>query len=57
MSATPRVFAQLGLGQRGQSLVEYAVMLGLILAIVIGTVLLVGRDSSSAPNPVNHIQR
>jgi Flp pilus assembly pilin Flp len=43
-----KFFKQLWLGEDGQDIAEYAVMLAVILVIVIGTVRLIGTNANNA---------
>jgi Flp pilus assembly pilin Flp len=43
-----KIFRQLWVGDEGQDIAEYAVMLAVILVIVIGTIRLIGSNANNA---------
>jgi Flp pilus assembly pilin Flp len=53
MELTPQVFRRLWQEDSGQDIAEYAVMLAVILIIVVGTVKLIGTNSSSVFSSVS----
>ncbi len=53
MELTPQVFRRFWQQDSGQDIAEYAVMLAVILIIVVGTVKLIGTNSSSVFSSVS----